>query len=104
MKKDSFYICVQIDGKVTAQKRTGYSDGNLGVYKQCGTWIVTYIPTGQKIPISGNPKTAKGAIKEARKQIEQRSDFRKLVEDAMKSDFYEEFQRSRYEKTVTYIF
>jgi len=103
VRKDSFFIATRLYGEIAAEKRYGYIDGDLGAYQQCGGWVITYIPTGQKI-LAVPVNSVKIAFRKAREKIKREPNFDKLVEQAMKSDFYKAFLKSRHDKTITQVF
>ena len=93
-----FYECIQLNGKVQAAIRYGFIDGDLGVHRVCGTWVIVYLPTGQRIPLTIQPKNYKAALKQAQRQIKGTDRFKKNVEDAKESEFFKLFEQSRKEQ------
>jgi hypothetical protein len=115
MIKDNFYICVKVpkgerevkDKYETKAKRvSGYTEGNVGLHKQPDDfWIASHLPTGLRIsPILSKNKTRKEALREALKLINERQDYKKLVDSFMESENYKQFAQSKYDQTVTTVF
>ncbi len=77
MKKDTFYSCMRDYGHIiTAVKTDGYSEGDIGVYEENGTWKAVHIPTG--IRLRQNPSgdtTKEAALERAQKFVAERPNF-----------------------------
>ena len=110
MRKDYFYICTRgIENRIVAEKRTGYSEGDIGLHKSKSSngediWIATHIPTGLRLMSLESEKINKNrqrALKEAKKILGENSG---SIEKHMKTEQYEAFRKSRYEQTVTKVF
>ena len=100
MRKEYFYRCIKQGDKIVAIKTTGFVNDELGAHQEGENWIVTHIPTGYRI-IAMPCKYAKTAINEANKQIQAQSDFKQKIQETMDSKEFKEFQRSRYDQSVT---
>jgi hypothetical protein len=59
MKLESFYCSMDdVQGKRGAEKKRGYIDGEIGVYRKDGAWIPIHIPTGMAlVPTDDDPKS-----------------------------------------------
>ena len=112
MRKDYFYICicdVENKTKVVAEKKTGYSVGEIGLHKSrnhrygVDIWVATHIPTGLKLTspesdYEGVNRTRQRALKEARERLDRLGEG---IEKHMKTKEYEAFRKSRHEQTVS---
>ena len=112
MKKDTFYRCVshdEVGGKpqVVALKTKGYSEGDIGLYKDPlqKVWFATHIPTGLQLPShQSDNKTAKAALAEAKRRIAERPDYNQKIQDHLRSKNHAAFLKSKYDQTVTKVF
>jgi NAD(P)H-hydrate repair Nnr-like enzyme with NAD(P)H-hydrate epimerase domain len=80
MRKDSFYRCIRNSrSEVVADKISGFSEGNIGIYDIHGIcWIAVWIPTGLKIA-EGQTRTK--AMEAAKTVITCTSNFEQLNQD-----------------------
>ena len=106
--KDTFYICLLNEGKVTAVKKDGYTLGDVGLHRgKCPQgreiWIATHIPTGLRLMSEDREgkRTRQQVFKEAVKVLEENG---QRVAEHMKTEIYETFRKSRYDQTVTRVF
>jgi hypothetical protein len=102
VRKDIFYRCLKDkkDGRIFAEKTTGYSEGDIGLHSDIDSggdrfWMATHIPTGRKLTPTAN-KTARLALSEAKRIIAAVPEFDKRIQETMDTEEYKTFTQSRY--------
>ena len=104
VKKATFYrYAINEERQVIAVKTQGYSEGDLGAYKEGKYWVVIYIPTG--IRLSADLATTRvEALAEVKQWIATRFDLADKIQKYMASDNHAKFMQSKYDQTVTEVF
>jgi hypothetical protein len=103
MKKDTFYTRKNLDGKVTAVRVMGNSEGDIGVCMSNGTLFAIWIPNGLEIYHGQETprkclNTAKAIIASKEKEF-----YERILADRESAD-YAAWALSKYEQSATTVF